>query len=185
MESLRFTEAELAALIAETVSWCREQREKFLPSSTPLDEAQKIELNPFFTKEILDRFRIVNLSNTGKTIPYPPFYEKVRAGGTRSVPDAAHMTAMPFLDVTVFNVEPVLRSLFHNLVHFTQIEIVGLEEVIKCYFRTLGESGQWVVVPFEEQAYHLDARYTRAPADIFSVEEEVREWLRSGRFRKE
>ena len=39
-----------------------------------------------------------------------------------------------------------------------------------------------MVVPFEEQAYQLDARYTPDPKDVFSVEEEVREWLSKGRF---
>ncbi len=36
--------------------------------------------------------------------------------------------------------------------------------------------------PFEEQAYQMDAQYTRNPGEVFPVEEEVREWLRSGRF---
>lgn len=53
------------------------------------------------------------------------------------------------------------------------------------YFRVLNESGLWLVVPFEEQAYQLDGRYTRNAADVFSVEDEVREWHRSGRFIKE
>jgi hypothetical protein len=41
-----------------------------------------------------------------------------------------------------------------------------------------------MVVPFEEQAYQMDARYTSNPAEFFSVDEEVREWLRSGRSKK-
>ena len=38
-----------------------------------------------------------------------------------------------------------------------------------------------MVVPFEEEAYQMDVRYTSNPAAVFSVDEEVREWLRSGR----
>jgi hypothetical protein len=124
----------------------------------------------------------VDASKTGDKIPYPPFYEKVRAGGARVVPDAAHMTAMPFIDVAVFNRKPTPRTLFHTLVHVAQFEAVGIERVMKGYFDTLNESGLWMVVPFEEQAYQLDARYTRNLKDIFSVEEEVQEWLRKGRF---
>ena len=41
-----------------------------------------------------------------------------------------------------------------------------------------------MVVPFEEQAYQMEARYTSNPADVFSVDEEVRDWLRGGRFKK-
>jgi hypothetical protein len=39
-----------------------------------------------------------------------------------------------------------------------------------------------MVVPYEEQAYRMDARYTKDPADVFSVEAEIREWLRDGKF---
>jgi hypothetical protein len=95
------------------------------------------------------------------------------------------MAAIPFIDVVAFNNEPTLRTIFHSLVHVTQFSVVGLETVMEGYFRALNESGLWMVVPFEEQAYQLDGRYTRNAADVFSVEDEVREWHRSGRFIKE
>jgi|HubBroStandDraft_6_1064221.scaffolds.fasta_scaffold08868_2 hypothetical protein len=135
-----------------------------------------------FLPENLDRLRIVDVSQTGETIPYPPFYERVRAGGARVVPDAAHMTAIPFIDVAVFNREPTLRTIFHTLVHVVQFSMVGLETVIKGYFKALDESGLWIVVPYEEQAYGLDGRFTKDPSAAFSVEAEVREWIRTGRF---
>jgi hypothetical protein len=109
-----------------------------------------------FPAEILDRLRIVEVWRTGETIP--------------------------FIDVAVFNREPTLRTLFHTLVYVTQFRMVGLERVMKGYFHTLNESGLWMVVTFEEQAYQLDFRYTKDPSDTFSVEAEVREWLRSGKF---
>jgi len=182
LEPPKFTQAEMAGLIAEAAAWIRQQRDKYHPLSDPLSENVKIKLRPFFPGEILDRVRIRHVSPTGESIPYPPFYERVRAGGSRVVPDAAHMTAIPFLDVALFNREPTLRTTFHNLVHVTQFSVVGLERVMEGYFRTLNESGLWMVVPYEEQAYKLDARYTKDPSDVFSVEEEVREWLQSGKF---
>jgi hypothetical protein len=33
------------------------------------------------------------------------------------VPDAAHMTAMPFPHVALFNRQPTLRTIFHTLAH--------------------------------------------------------------------
>lgn len=92
------------------------------------------------------------------------------------------MTAMPFIDVALFNREPTLRTVFHTLVHVTQFTVVGLERVMNGYFQALNESGLWMVVPYEEQAYRMDARYTKDPADEFSVEAEVREWMRNGKF---
>jgi len=160
----------------------QQQREKFHPRSKPLTPDQRTKLLPFFLPENLDRLRIVDVSQTGETIPYPPFYERVRAGGSRVVPDAAHMTAIPFIDVAVFNREPTLRTIFHTLVHVVQFSMVGLERVMRGYFKALDESGLWIVVPFEEQAYALDGRFTKDPTDYFSVETEVREWLRSGKF---
>jgi hypothetical protein len=35
---------------------------------------------------------------------------------------------------------------------------------------------------YEEQAYGLDGRFTKDPSNAFSVEAEVREWIRTGRF---
>jgi len=57
------------------------------------------------------------------------------------VPDAAHMTAMPFIDVAVFNSQPTFRTLFHTLVHVAQFAIVGVGKVMQGYFETLNASG--------------------------------------------
>jgi hypothetical protein len=182
VEPPKFSQAELAGLVAEAVAWMQQQRDKYYPLGEPLLEPEKMKLRPFFPGARLDQLRIKHVALTGETIPYPPFYERVRAGGARVVPDAAHMTAIPFIDVALFNREPTLRTIFHTLVHVTQFSIVGLEKVMSGYFQALNESGLWMVVPYEEQAYRMDARYTKDPSDIFSVEDEIREWLRSGRF---
>jgi hypothetical protein len=182
VEAPKFTPAELTALLKEAVSWLHQQREYFLHSSFPLDAKQKSHLGPFFPAKILDRARIADASQTGEAIPYPPFYERVRAGGARVIPDAAHMTAMAFVDVIVFNRPPTLRTIFHNLVHVTQFVMLGEERVLRGYFDTLNEAGLWMVVPYEEQAYQMDARFTRNPAEVFSVEKEIQEWIQQGRF---
>ena len=182
MEPPKFTPAEMAGLITEAAAWVREQRDKYRPISQPLSESIKTSLGPFFPVEILDSLRIKDVSRSGESIPYPPFYERVRAGGARVVPDAAHMTAMPFLDVALFNRQPTLRTIFHTLVHVTQFQLVGLEKVMEGYFRALNDAGLWMVVPYEAQAYEMDARFTKDPNDAFSVEAEVREWMRDGKY---
>jgi hypothetical protein len=136
VESAKFTSAELAALVAEAVSWWKQQREKFLPHGIPLSSAQKMQLKPFFTMEILDGVRIVKLPQTGETIPTPPFYEKILAASSSLLPDPVHTTAMPFMDVAVFNIEPTPRDIFHMLVHVTQLAVVGLDRVLEGYFQT-------------------------------------------------
>lgn len=84
----------------------------------------------------------------------------------------------------VFNRKPTSRTVFHNLVHVTQFAVLGAERVVKGYFETLNESGLWMVIPFEEQAYQLDGRYTANPSDIFSVEREIQEWVSGGRYER-
>ena len=182
MQPPKFTPMELDSLISEAVAWINKQREGYLPLSSPLDEHQKSKLNAFFPHEILERARVLDLSQSNQTVPYPPFYETVRAGGNRVIPDATHMTGVPFVDVIAFNQKPTLRTLFHNLVHVAQFALVGTERFMRGYFKTLNEAGLWMVVPFEEQAYQLDARYTRNPSDVFSVENEVREWIKAARY---
>ena len=92
------------------------------------------------------------------------------------------MTALPFIDVIAFNRQPTLRIVFHNLIHVAQFELLGAERMVKAYLTTLNEAGLWMVAPVEEQAYRLDARFTRNPSDAFSVEEEIHEWMRNDRY---
>jgi hypothetical protein len=84
------------------------------------------------------------------------------------------MTAMAFVDVALFNREPTLRTLFHNLVHLAQFSVLGVER--------LNESGLWMVAPVEEQAYQLDGRYTKDPTQFFFVTDEIQAWLGAGRY---
>ena len=90
------------------------------------------------------------------------------------------MTAIAFLDVNVFNQKPSLRTLFHRLVHVTQFVLIGTERVIRGYFKTLNEAGLWMVVPFRRTALPVGCA-TLNPLDVLSVEDEVREWMRTGR----
>jgi hypothetical protein len=182
MEPPKFTAAEFNGLIAEAELWLNQQRDSFHPRSVPLTTEQKRDLAPFFPSEILQRFRIADISESEVTIPYPPFYERVRAGGFRQVPDAAHLTAIPFVDVAVFNRPPTLRTIFHNMVHVTQYTMVGVRPIMAGYFAVLNEAGTWMVAPAEEQAYNLDARFTKDPKEFFSVAAEIEEWVRQGKF---
>ena len=184
MGNAKLTPAELSALVAEAGSWLRQQREKFYPQGIPLSNSHRTQLEPFFAAEILDTVRIVNLAQIGEAMPSPPFFQKLLAAGPLMLPKSAHTAAVPFIDVAVFQGEPSLRVVFHTLVHVTQMVLVGPEQVMEGCFRALTVSGLWMAVPFEEQAYQMDARFTANSSAVFSVEHEVREWLRSGRYHK-
>ena len=98
------------------------------------------------------------------------------------MPDAAHMTSMPFIDLVVFNQRPTDRTLFHVLVHVTQLTILGVERFMELYVRGLNKKGRYFLISLEDHAYHLDTRFTEDPSDIFSVAEEVQRWAQSGRY---
>jgi hypothetical protein len=182
VEPPKMSPAEVAALAAEAAAWVRRERERYRTSATPLNEAQQTAMRPFFPADILDRVLVVDLSARGERLPYPPFYSRVRAGGTRVVPDAAHLSAIPFIDLIAFGQKPTDRVLFHSLVQVTQFALLGVEQFMEFYARALNETGLYILVPMVEQAYQLDARYTRDPSDVYSVAEEIRQWEKSGRY---
>jgi hypothetical protein len=62
-------------------------------------------------------------------------------------------------------------------VHAAQIELLGLERYVELYVRGFVKQLSWLAIPLEDQAYKLDARFAQAPGDIFSVKEEIHQWL--------
>jgi hypothetical protein len=184
MEPPKMSETEIAALVVEATSWLNQMREQYRPLATSLEQPQKTKMRPFFPAELLERVRVVDLSETGEHLPYPPFYSRVRAGGSRTVPDAAHMTSIPFIDLVAFNQKPTDRTLFHVLVHVTQFTILGVEQFVELYTRGLNKKGSYILISLVEQAYKLDTRFTRDPSDTFSVADEVQQWVHSGRYER-
>jgi hypothetical protein len=184
MEPPKMTETEIVALVAEAASWVNQMREQYRPLARSLDQFQKTKMRPFFPAELLERVRVADLSETGERLPYPPFYERVRAGGLRVVPDAAHMASIPFIDLVAFRQKPTDRALFHALVHVTQFTIFGVERFIELYVRGLNKRGLYILISLVEQAYELDSCFTKDPSDIFSVAQEVQQWAQNGRYER-
>ena len=98
------------------------------------------------------------------------------------VPDAAHLPSIPFIDLVAFSRKPSDRILFHALVQVTQFTILGVERWMELYVRELNKKGLYILIPLTEQAYKLDARFTKDSSDTFSVAEEVQKWAQSGRY---
>jgi hypothetical protein len=180
--SPKMTETEIVTLVAEAVSWLDQMRARYRPVATSLDEPQKTMMRPFFPAELLERVRVADLSATGEHVPYPAFYSRVRAGGSRVLPDPAHLSSIPLIDLAAFGQKPNARTLFHVLVHITQFMILGVERFVELYVRGLNEKGSYILVSLVGQAYELDTRFTKDPSDTFSVAEEVRKWAQSGRY---
>ncbi len=141
---------------------------------------EKQVLEPFFSSALLDRIRTVELH--GRRLPPPPFYLEARAVGINNLPELTHMASVTFEDVIVFNDLIIERSLFHGLVHAAQFQILGLERYTDLFVRAFLRTNAHFTVPLETHACALESKFVLNPEKHFSVEDQVRLWLREGRY---
>jgi len=161
-------------------SYLREQRELYLPSAAPLSEKHHASMRPYFSADLLDQIKVVELH--GARIPNPPFYEEAKALGFVSLPDLTHMNSLTFLDVLVFNEELTERSLFHALVHAVQFQVLGLERYTELFVHSFVNTRFHFRVPIESHAFLLESKFVRPAPERFSVEDQVRLWVKQNRY---
>ncbi len=173
-------EKQIEYAIACVSSYLRDQRDRYLPSATPLSKEHHDRMAPFFSADLLDQVRWVELR--GARIPNPPFYAEAKALGFLNLPDIPHMTSLTFLDVLVFNDVLTERSLFHALVHAVQFQVLGLERYTELFVRGFVNSRFHFLVPVEAHAFFLESKFARPAAGTFSVEDQIRLWTKQKRY---
>jgi len=166
--------------IACVSDYLHEQRECYYPLGASLREDQQAMMQPFFPQGLLDRIRIVELS--GARLPNPPFYSEAKTRGFENLPEIQHMASMTFLDVVVFNQKLTERELFHGLVHAVQFNILGVELYCDLYVRAFLRTNAHFTVPLEAHAFALDSKFALNRSEGFSVEGQVRLWMKEGRY---
>ena len=175
-----FTEARIGEMVAGVAAYFNGERKLYFPHSEPIASEWRLPIEPYFSAALLDKVRTLTL--VGARIPPPPFYaEGLRMTGGR-FPDFVHMASVTYVDVVVFNERIEARPLFHGVVHAAQIAILGFEQYVELYVRGFLKSLSWLAIPLEDQAYKLDARFAEAPRETFSVEEEIKMWLKQGKY---
>ena len=92
------------------------------------------------------------------------------------------MHSLTFLDVVVFHEKIVERFLFHGLVHAVQFEVLGLERYANLFVRSFVSTKLHFLVPLESHAFSLESKFAGAPASRFSVEDQVRLWVKQARY---
>jgi len=168
------------AAVARLSAYLRAQRERYIPTGAPLSPQQKETMQPFFSNMCLERVRIVQL--TGTHIPNPPFYAEAKALGFEKLPELPHIASLTFLDVVVFNNSINDRALFHGLVQAVQFQILGLERYAGLFVRGFLKTQAHFTVPLEAHAFALESKFAQEGEKNFSVEEQVRRWVREGRY---
>jgi hypothetical protein len=175
-------EEHIRAAIDRVSSYLREQRERYFPSAAPLSGHLKALMWPYFSATLLERMKILELD--GERLPNPPFYQEARALGFADLPQITHMHSLTFLDVIVFNEKITARALFHGLVHGVQFEVLGLERYSELFVRSFFKTRLHFSVPLEAQAFSLESKFVSAPAQRFSVEDQVRLWVKEARYER-
>jgi hypothetical protein len=174
------TQERIREAVGHLSSYLRDQRERYFHSAAPLTEHHKALLRPYFPLALLERVKAAELE--GSRVSNPPFYAEARALGFVNLPDLPHMHSLTFLDVVVFNERITERALFHALVHAVQFEVLGLERYAELFVRGFVNARLHFSVPLEAQAFFLESKFVASPADRFSVEEQVRLWVKEGHY---
>jgi hypothetical protein len=176
---------QFAALVADYIS---AQRDKYQPRAVPLTDAEKQPLRAFFTPELLESVRVLQLRR-GETIANPDFYPQLEALGFTNLPDQRHMAGITFNDVVVLAGAPSFahfegweRLLFHEFVHVEQYRQLGIARFAELYVRGFLTGGSYEAIPLEKNAYGLEARFAKHPERVFSVADELRRWLEKDQF---
>ena len=177
---IQLSEERIGEAIDLVSSYLRDQRERYFHSAAPLNKYQKALMWPYFSPALLDQVRVVELN--GDRVPNPPFYSEAKAMGFANLPELTHMHSLTFLDVVVFNEKVTERCLFHGLVHAVQFEILGLERYADLFVRGFVNTKLHFSVPLEAHAFSLESKFMGSPAHRFSVDDQVRLWLKQGRY---
>src|SRR5579864_3729096 len=179
-ESATLPESQVAQTVKRVADYLWSQREIYYASGAPLSARQKEILEPFFSRSQLERVRTIELH--GRRLPPPPFYLEAHAAGIDGLPELTHMASLTFVDVIVFHDLIIERSLFHGLVHAVQFHLLGLERYTELFVRAFLRTRAHFSVPLETHAFALESKFAVSPAKPFSVEEQVRLWIREGRY---
>jgi hypothetical protein len=172
-----------AEQVAQAIEWLagylREQREHYFAMATPLTNEVKARMWPFFSADLLDRMRIIELR--GARVRVPEFFAKVRALGFEP-PQITHMDSVTFLDIVAFNQSLSERALFHALVHAVQIDVLGLQRYAELWVHGFLKTKTHFTVPLEVHAFSLSSKFLRPMPERFSVEDEVVRCAADGRY---
>jgi hypothetical protein len=176
---LRLTSDQIAQVSELVAGYISTQRGKYAPRAVPLSAQQRVHLEPFFAREVLDMVRVLVLR--GERVSNPEFYPMLRGLGFKNLPDQSAMGAITFCDIVVSHEQFSDGLLFHELVHVEQYRQLGIPRFSELYVRGFLNGGSYEAIPLEVNAYTLGGRFEANPRQRFSVADEVRQWREGGR----
>ena len=100
--------------------------------------------------------------------------------GVKGVLEMSSIGAITLVDLIAYPDRISRSTLFHELVHVVQYQVLGLRRFADLYVCGFLNHGGYDGIPLERQAYELENRFSRNPKKIFSVEEDVVRRLKGG-----
>jgi hypothetical protein len=179
MATPRLTPDQIAQVSGLVAQYVTAQHEKYAPRAIPLSSPQKDAVAGFFSGEILDDTRLLVLQ--GERVANLDFYPKLRNLGFNNLPDQSTMVAITFSDIVVSHEFFSDGLLFHELVHVEQYRQLGIPRFSELYVTGFLSGGSYDAIPLEINAYTLGGRFEQNPTGLFSVADEVQNWLADGR----
>lgn len=176
----RLSEEQVREAVVSVSEYLQGQRDSYFPAGVPLSDHHRSQMERFFKRELLRQVRVVQLEV--REIPEPPFYARARTMGIQNLPSLKHLDSLTIVDVLVFTGPINERELFHALVHAAQVEALGLARYTDLYVRGFLRFNRAFLIPLEAQAFALDTRFATNPEQVFDVEDEIRNWIRDGRY---
>jgi hypothetical protein len=170
----------LENIVAEVVANARARQDHYLPRAQSLTSSQQAAVHSFFPAELLNSIRVLELKD--ERVPNPPYQARAKERGHALMLDFTHKAEIAHPGLIIFQQEPIPRLLFHGLVHVVQYRMLGLERYLELYVRAFLRSGVYVNVPLEVHAFQLGERFAQDPSTPFSVQSEVEDWIRTGRY---
>ena len=169
----------IAQIAGQVEDYILNSRKRYAVQAVPLTANQLMTMEPFFPAALLSSVRACRLQ--GQRVLDPPFYTMLKIMGIRQLPEFSAMAAITFVDVIVSHEEVTDPLLFHELVHVVQYDQLGTKEFAVRYVNGFLQGGGYSEIPLEKHAYGLEERFSGNRTQSFSVEEEVKGTLGSGR----
>jgi hypothetical protein len=180
MDLSKLSPAMIAQISSMVEDYITSSRKKYATQAEPLADAQRTAMQPYFPAEILDSARLCVLRGT--RVPNPSMYSMAKLMGFRDLPDFSDMAAITFIDVVVSHQELTDSLLFHELVHVVQYAQLGVKDFAARFMNGFIQGGSYEEIPLEKNAYLLEERFSQGGKQVFSVDDEVRQWREGGKF---
>ena len=171
-------------LLKRFEEWVYKQQKIHLANSRPLSSEEKSQLDGYFERRILDKVQVVSVQR----ILNPDFYDDFAKSGIPIPLDFSTAVGLTLAECILIRKElcshppSLISTIFHELVHVVQIDILGLRKHIELYADSLLQNGyQYHSVIFERQACELSDRLARGRSS-FSVGEVVKKELKRARY---